>query len=419
MGNAQGRGKVTVTGLKPGTTTTRDVYLIINEHLSCYIRETELETRSFNVSISGSTGPTTLNAIGSHNADDMTTITKQGINIGSTIEYDGNNSIKSTGLDPNTNYTIYYGVYVNDYYRFSTNKTFKTAALTWESGEYQATSTSSVRLLTETNCDATEGTGIEWRRYGAPENMKPNSVACPVVDGMLVGTLRGLNPDVYYEYRPYYTSAAGNTYYGEWTAFFSGDAYVHFDPEVRTYADMQVYKNNATIKGYALEGSDAISAQGFEYWKSSNQPVPASTAEVKTIAASGIAMTATIADLEYNTTYCYRAFVTTATGTYYGDTMEFTTEVISGIETIDVDATELTVSLRENPATAMAWVRAAGAAVADCQYYLVSMNGATVDNGIIPADGDWQPIELNCPSGVYILMVTDGTAQRTLRLIVR
>ncbi len=411
------REKIKIIGLKPGTSYTKDLYLVINGNW-CEIKEYEFTTNPFKVYLNGTAGVTTIDAIGSHNADGVV-VTTQGINRGSTITYDDNNSLSLTGLDPKTEYEVYYGVKTDGTGSYSTNKTFTTGALTWSSGEYLATSTTSVRLTTETNCDATSGTGIEWRRYGAPSNLKPSSVECAVVDGCLIGTLRGLNPDVYYEYRPYYTSASGKTYYGEWSAFFSGDANVYFEPEVRTYDEISVVMNSATLKGYALEGTDAITEQGFEYWKSSNQPITTASVDVKRVSASGIVMNTTIADLDYGTTYCYRAFVTTASGTYYGDTMEFTTEASSGIESVVADTNELTVSVRENPATGTAWVKATGADASECQYYMVSFNGSTMAQGSIIADGSWQPVELNCPQGVYILMVTDGIERKTLRIIVK
>ena len=38
--------------------------------------------------------------------------------------------------------------------------------------------------------DAKTNVGFEWRRYDAPDEVPSNVVACPVVDGMLTGSLR-------------------------------------------------------------------------------------------------------------------------------------------------------------------------------------------------------------------------------------
>ena len=305
----------------------------------CYISYEVATTASFEALLNGTLTASSITAQGSYTEGDMT-ILAEGINLGSTVEeYDNENSKTFTNLDPNTSYSVYYSVDTKEGGIYTASKTFTTEALTWSDGDYQATSTTSARLMNTTNCDATEGTGFEWRRYGAPENLKPNVVTCPVVDGVVIGSLRGLNPDVYYEFRPYYTSASGNTYYGEWAALFTGDANVYFEPEVKTYNDFLVSANNVTLKGYALAGTDDITSQGFEYWKpvaqTASMASPYSENDVKKVEVSGISMTTTIGDLEYATTYCYRAFVTTAKGTVYGDTMQFTTEAdLSGVEEI-------------------------------------------------------------------------------------
>lgn len=226
------------------------------------------------------------------------------------------------------------------------SSSFLTGELELTTQAAKATSSSSVRLIATTNCDATAGTGFEWRRYDAPAEMPSNKVSCPIVDGMLVGTLRGLRDDAYYKYRPFYTSASGKTYYGEWIAFFTGDANVYFEPEVQTYSDYAITDNSVVVKGYALEGTDEITAQGFEYWKTGSTITPSSTENRMTVTASGITMSATLANLEYNSTYKYRAFVTTAKGTIYGDEVEFETgNDPVGVENIVVDDTSTIVEV--------------------------------------------------------------------------
>ena len=411
-------GVVKFTGLKPNYTNSNyDLALIING-IYCPIKDFSFTTQSFSAYLSGSTTTTSVSAIGTYTNGDVT-ILGEGINYGSSVtNYDGNNTITVSNLDPNRSYTIYYAVKTQEGGVYSASKSFTTSSLTWSNGGFTATSTTSARLSVETNCDATMGTGYEWKRYDAPESLAPNKAPCPVVDGMLIGSLRNLNPEVYYKCRPYYTSSSGNTYYGEWITFFTGDANVYFEPEVRTFSERSVVNNTVTVRGYALPGTDDISEQGFEYWK-----VPASraTSTVMTVKASGISMTATLADLEYNSTYRYRAYVKTAQGTFYGAEEEFSTgEDPAGIEYIEVDdSNNFDVMLRENPATATAWVKVAGTSAIEAEYYILTTNGGVVANGFIPADGEYQPIELNIANGLYLMTVTDGSHRKTLRLIVR
>ena len=413
-------GVVKLTGLSPNETQSYyDLALIING-IYCPIKDISFTTRSFDAYLSGRVTASSVTAKGSYTEGDVT-ILGEGINYGSKVsEYDGKNTITVNNLDPNSSYTIYYAVNTQEGGVYTASETYTTSALELTTQEAKPTSTTSVRLLAATNCDATEGTGFEWRRYDAPDELPSSKVSCPVVDGVLVGSLRGVKDDVYYKYRPYYTSSSGNTYYGEWIAFFTGDANVYFEPDVRTYDDIQVINNSATVKGYALEGTDVITAQGFEYWKTGSTITPSSTENRMIVNASGISMSATLANLEYNSTYKYRAFVTTAQGTTYGDEVEFSTgNDPAGIDYIEIDADEMSVTLRENPATGTAWVKIAGAAGEEVQYTLTSMSGAMVANGTVLLDGEWNAIDLNCSAGMYLLTINDGTQVKTLRLIVK
>ena len=335
---------IEISELGPGNRPS-EYGLIINDIFCKISSGSGFYTKSLNQNIQIETGIISINAKGSYTEGDATILGTMLSFQKEPTEYDNLNEKVFNNLDPNTSYTVYYSVNTLEGGVYSASKTFTTGALTWSDEDFQATSTTSARLVTATNCDATEGTGFEWRRYGAPENLKPNAVACPVIDGMLIGSLRNLNSEVYYEFRPYYTSSSGNKYYGEWTALFTGDANVYFEPEVRTYEDVKVVTNKATLKGYALAGTDDIISQGFEYWESSVQPGTANSLNAsvnsKKVEVSGISMTAIVSDLKYGTTYCYRAFATTASGTIYGETVEFTTEKdLSGIENVIVEDDE-------------------------------------------------------------------------------
>ena len=258
-------------------------------------------------------------------------------------KYYTNNTLVES-LDPEYSYNYDLGLQFKDNFILIGSSSFLTGELELTTQAAKATSSSSVRLIATTNCDATAGTGFEWLRYDAPAELPPNKVSCPIVDGMLIGSLRGVRDDAYYKYRPFYTSASGKTYYGEWIAFFTGDANVYFEPEVQTYSDYAITDNSVVVKGYALEGTDEITAQGFEYWKTGSTILPSSTENRMTVMASGIKMRATLANLEYNSTYKYRAFVTTAKGTTYGDEVEFETgNDPVGVENIVVDDTSTIV----------------------------------------------------------------------------
>ncbi|MBQ0112854.1 MAG: choice-of-anchor J domain-containing protein, partial [Bacteroidales bacterium] len=89
-------------------------------------------------------------------------------------------------------------------------------------------------------------------------------------------------------------------------------------PQVATLAATQVAQTSAVLNGTITPGTETISAQGFEYKE-------ATAANYTTVSATGNTMTATLNNLTANTTYEYRAYATTATSTYYGSAITFTT----------------------------------------------------------------------------------------------
>ena len=192
-------------------------------------------------------------------------------------------------------------------------------------------SNTSATLTADIACDAVIGAGFEWRRYDDPELVPSTLSETPIVDGKISGTLRNLSPEKYYKYRPFYRTVKGKYYYGAWLAFGTRDVYAYFEPTVSTRSG-EVHGNNSTISGYIVEGSDELLSQGFEYW--AETPVTRSTESIATrstaseperIEGSGTLMSVTLTGLDYNTTYYYRAYATTAKKTTYGNTESFTT----------------------------------------------------------------------------------------------
>ena len=219
---------------------------------------------------------------------------------------------------------------------------FRMPNIEWGESEAVATSTTSARLACHTNLVNVPSAGFEWVRYDAPAALKPSKAPCPVVNGVLTGSLRNLKDDVYYKCRPYYTAWDGKDYVGEWFIVFTGDAGVYFEPEVYTYApSVRQADGIVTLTGYALAGSDDIIAQGFEY-----RPVSMTRAadDWKSVAAPGIMMNATLTGLNGNTEYLCRAFVETAKGRFYGAEEKFTTPMSADIDDLSSDYDNVSVT---------------------------------------------------------------------------
>ena len=188
-------------------------------------------------------------------------------------------------------------------------------------------------MAAETNIDDEEtNVGFEWRRKDWDDDFDSKNGVAYLYEGTMEGYIRSINSNFLWKFRPYYKSNAGNIYYGEWKGLDPSD-YSYFEPTVHTYATINVQGNSAEVKGYAMRGTDNIVNQGFMYWPNNTSfslrrkatSIPDNVTVVK---ASGNMMTATLENLEYETTYSCVAFVTTSEGeTFYGEVQTFSTSV--------------------------------------------------------------------------------------------
>ena len=247
------------------------------------------------------------------------------------------NSIIVTGLYPNTYYNGTYSVEISEGDINSTSISVRTPSLSLKTQSATMLTNSSALLQSYTNLSEEETScGFLWKRYDAPDEMLGNPVYCPVYDGMMMGTLKNLPEGNYYKYRSFYKTNDGTMYYGDWVAFYTGDATVEFEPVAHTYNNARVSGDNAIIQGVALRGSKDIVAQGFEYWVDNSQKVnsvpldsldanklKANATSVSKINATGERMNATLSNLQAGKTYLFRAFVKTADGTTYGELRSF------------------------------------------------------------------------------------------------
>ena len=245
------------------------------------------------------------------------------------------NVIEYIGLEPESEYAnVPFFVKTKEGDIDNTTISFTTIVLELTTKPSKPVSSTTAILLAETNMsDAEVSCGFEYKRNDAPADMEGNKVYCPVASGQMAGRLKGLKDDVYYKYRAFYQSAAGNMFYGDWQYIFTGDVAVEFDPILYTYGATVVRENEATISGYALAGSEDFTEQGFEYWAETranggaNAPrrMPAALNEHFFVQASGIALRATLTNLDAGTVYKYRVYGKVGDQYYYGAEQAFTT----------------------------------------------------------------------------------------------
>ena len=258
------------------------------------------------------------------------------------------------GLKPNTSYTCKYSVVVEygdgETYTYYDSKNIKTSSLTLTTRQPKVVNVGNVIVSAESNLDDEEtNVGFEWRRTDWTDDFASNSGTAYLYEGKMEGYIRNLYAEKLWKYRPYYESDSGNRYYGNWVGIDPTNT-SYFEPTVHTYAQINVTGNSAEVMGYAMRGTDNVVSQGFMYWEGNTSVSlrrrAASVPDGATVVnAQGNIMTATLKDLEYETTYNYVAFVTTSEGeTFYGEMRTFSTSAdpdgIEGVEASE-DAVEV------------------------------------------------------------------------------
>ena len=264
-------------------------------------------------------------------------------------EKEQGNTLSYVGLEPSSTYSnVDFVVYNKENVSATLQTTFLTGTLELVTLESKPTSNTSAILLAQTNLDEAETQcGFEWKRNDAPSDMAGKKEYATTANGIMAGRLMGLREDVYYKYRAFYESAAGKMYYGGWQYIFTGDAGVEFEPIIYTESAQKISEREATLLGYALEGSEPITEQGFEYWAERRVRLDefaeqeteffgtSELGQVHKVAAEGIAMQATLTELEAGTLYKYRAYAKAGGKTYYGKEAAFVTLGAYGGQDVD------------------------------------------------------------------------------------
>ena len=243
----------------------------------------------------------------------------------------GSKELLMKGLTPGASYSLVFEVTTGSGSTQSVTRNVITPDLKLESLTPKVTNKGEVIVCAQTNiADEELNVGFEWRKVDAPDVVPSKSGKGAVYNGTMEGIIKSLDVTSYYKVRPFYESSAGKKYYGEWIGFDPSD-FSYFEPTVHTYADAAVSRGTAILTGYVLQGSDDILEQGFEYWQKGYSSVRGVASSVMTIQSTGQRMQAQLTELTDGAIYGYRAYVKTIRGTAYGEEMEFTMPIISGI----------------------------------------------------------------------------------------
>lgn len=301
---------------------------------------------------------------------------------------------------------------------YQLSKTISTEKLTLKTLPAKVIGNKSAIVCAETNIDNEEtNVGFEWRKTDAPDVVVSKSASGTLYDGTLEGRISNLNTDSYYKVRAYYEDYNGKKYYGDWTGFDPSD-FSYFEPTVHTYAKIDVQANTAKVRGVALQGTDDIIEQGFEYWAEAAAKTRVGENVMK-VQATGQSMEADLTDLAYNTIYNYRAYVKTASGTTYGETQQFTTpaDEATGINNVNGNTSgELNFAIRQEGNLQIS----ISGNNEECSYNIVNISGNQVFHGKAVANSDWQTItDYRLPSGLYIISVNNGNQKKAKKIAIK
>ncbi len=234
-----------------------------------------------------------------------------------------NGTTKSyTGLTASTDYTVEIrAVCENDYSDWAEYQ-FTTLA---EQGSVTAPAATTINATNITHESATlngnitlgsepiTSQGFKYQAMGAASWETVN-----VSGTNITTTITGLTAETTYRFKAFATTATDNVE-GDVLTFQTTAAPVEvIAPEVTTLAATNVTHVSATLNGTITPGNETITQQGFRYKETSG-------GAWITVEASGNNMVTVLNNLNPETSYTFRAFVTTASGTVNGAELTFTT----------------------------------------------------------------------------------------------
>ena len=308
-----------------------------------WTEEFDVSTADIEVAFDSKVSPTTVDIYVRYDVGDANLVSA-GFEGGENM-----NSLHLTGLEPSKKYEYIYNVTTEEGGIATYRIPCTTDDLDIKISQTKVVALGDAVIVATSNITEEENLhiGFEWRRYDWPDEIVSKSGVGYIYEGTIEGSIKNANADKFWKIRPYYQSKQGNRYYGDWVTIDPSDV-SYYAPSVHTYNIVNVEDNTAELKGFVMEGTEKISSQGFMYWKAPShlsletkkRRILSIPVNAKIIEATGDIMRVTLMDLDYETEYCYVAFVTTSENkTFYGEEKTFKTEsasqdVIDGIETI-------------------------------------------------------------------------------------
>lgn len=251
-----------------------------------------------------------------------------------------------SGLEPDCDYTMYlkynFGEKEGEGIPASTETIkFKTNSLNLTTLKPDCVNDHEAIVSAETNiADLEKNAGFQWKKYDAPESLEPNEATAFVRNGMIKGVISNLQSSSYYNVRAFYKSDSEKYYYGDWVTFDPSD-FSFFEPTFDVYKDPVTTEEGVILYAYVMRGSDEITEQGFEYWKTDGSAsrrlqAPNSTGKTERVRGSGNYMTVELKSFESNGVYEARPYAITSNGEYFGSSVTFEIET-SGVNLIHAD----------------------------------------------------------------------------------
>ena len=317
--------------------------------------------------------------------------------------------VRVTELTPNASYTIIPYVVTEEGGKvYGSSRTVHTQSIDLETMAATNISNRSATMNGTIDCDdySSAEFGFQWKekagwttdpRFTKGRKNEDGSISLGLVNGML-------KPDTEYEYRTAVRYKNNIYYASQWKDFRTELEFIIYPATPYTMYRTDSENNRLVLCGYYVAGSEDVVSQGYEYWKNGLNARQASqgATDNRQVIVTDSTM-ASFIDLNSldDGNYSLRAFVTTSSNTYYGQTLAFSVGNYTGI--LDVHS-ETPICLSNNHHIVVRNAMGQHVSVFD-------LGGRTVYSGIC------DQTELRIPVSPNVYIVRVGTGYRTKMMV--